>query len=569
MADPQAHVTFGSYPDAIRANLVWTTGITPSRCIMEVVARTGAPTGSHRYGPLDWSYDGESFSLADCIVEHATLVKHGEPSEYYTWRLVILDRRWRWRHGEISGRYNVLLPDGSIDAETEKTPRELIELCLEAMNEDQPIISEYTPEELRPFCEWDHTNPARALDDVCKQCGLVVTLNLDNIVHIWRIGDGEDLPMAGPKYRHERYPIDAMIRPEFVQILGAPTRYQSWLKLEAVGLDTDGQIRKINDLSYKPANGWEYECPWVFAGVDYYTQGLDGYYHYNQGLAFQTVWRWYMVTAQCDGELNLPNVDVEITDIRQILPLLPDLVEPRRYPDKLALNPFTVDQRSRRPYVDGIFWAETLVDINTNEYTGSSIYQTFDYLGPYEIDLENGLVRFEKPVFKVTSGLRYPADMYLMAAYHIQDKWASKPVRYQRERQLDVSTLLGVHRGGTRVVSQPDIQETVIMQYPGGLPRTPGDPITNTEAMEELADGYLDAVLREYDRTPQESMEYAGLVLRDLDGKVRQLELSCGGRDHLPMVTKLSLYCESDIFSPSEAERRRTEAVEGIVEAAK
>lgn len=67
------------------------------------------------------------------------------------------------------------------------------------------------------------------------------------------------------------------------------------LNLEAVGLDTDGQIKLIDELSYKPAAGWGQEWHAVFPSI---TNPA------HRELAVRSVFRWYRIVGEPGGQLD-------------------------------------------------------------------------------------------------------------------------------------------------------------------------------------------------------------------------------------------------------------------------
>ena len=147
------------------------------------------------HSSLTFGEDGVGYlSLRDCLLERPYL------NDDRTWDLPILDRRWKWRFGEISGSYNVRRPDKTY--KREKTPQELAALCLEAMGEqrDRWDVSRL-PNFARPEILWKVDNPASMLDELVSQLGCTWTLDYfsDQVV-IWPLGEGVDLP-EGPTIR--------------------------------------------------------------------------------------------------------------------------------------------------------------------------------------------------------------------------------------------------------------------------------------------------------------------------------------------------------------------------------
>jgi hypothetical protein len=207
--------------------------------------------------------------LRDCKVDRVT-AQAGPAGQTYT--LVILDRRWRWAGGAISGRYNQLDPRGKMVPWSIRSPAELCRLCLDAAGEvgytlDVPDgvprragadldrylrLGEAFPQSLtNPPVVWDYTPPMGALAPLAESFGCrVIFQPVKNRVHVGPAGKGE-LPPPG-LYEAFSPSLDAPETPSAVAVAGAPVRIQCRLKLEAVGREWDGEFLPINQLSYAP-----------------------------------------------------------------------------------------------------------------------------------------------------------------------------------------------------------------------------------------------------------------------------------------------------------------------------
>ncbi len=81
-------------------------------------------------GPLTITFGPTTITIPNCVVDRASLVLDGERRIV---QVSILDFRWKWRYGDISGSYNVTRKDGSLQANTVQSPQQLATLCLRAM----------------------------------------------------------------------------------------------------------------------------------------------------------------------------------------------------------------------------------------------------------------------------------------------------------------------------------------------------------------------------------------------------------------------------------------------------
>ncbi len=228
-------------------------GVQPSVCTITTVPHS---SGVPEFGDLTWSFGPVTFTFKDCFLNRAPL-RVDESGQ--KWTMQILDRRHRWKFGYISGHYNRRDPAGEVIKDSEKTPQELLKLLFEAMGEQNPDVSR-VPDNGRPEVLWDYATPALELNSLCDTLNCRVILGLDNRAKVWPIGQGELLPEEFAR----NLSVEAAFvqRPDVLKLVTAPIRYQDTWQLEAVGLDTDGEIKPIDDLSYKPANGWGVGSPW-------------------------------------------------------------------------------------------------------------------------------------------------------------------------------------------------------------------------------------------------------------------------------------------------------------------
>jgi hypothetical protein len=241
-------------------------GITPGVFTLTTYPQAAAPA---EFGDLVLGDGVRTVTLKDCKVDSVT----GQASAAgQTWTLTILDRRWKWAGGSISGRYNQQDRRGKFVPWTIRSPEELAKLCLEAMGEkgyflDLPDGLEkatgadeddylragenFAQTQANPPVTWDVTNPARALAILAERFGRrVVFQPLKDRVAVLPLGEGEDLPdgpleMSAPS-------LDAPETPKEVAVAGAPVRIQCRLALEAVGEEWDGEYLPIDLLSYAP-----------------------------------------------------------------------------------------------------------------------------------------------------------------------------------------------------------------------------------------------------------------------------------------------------------------------------
>ncbi|TXH18984.1 MAG: hypothetical protein E6R03_01275 [Hyphomicrobiaceae bacterium] len=267
----EQHFDFASWPgipDFERAYGTFSHGHEPSVITAESQI---PPIGIVPYGNFTFSDGIRTVTLYDCKLSNVQTVSS---SEGFTYIYRILDRRWRWRFGEISGHYNARDRRDNLIPWQARSPRELAAMLFGAMGETryeidlpdgisstdlntqrvQPAPGEKTPEtRTNPEVVWDGDNPAAALDRLAQQYNRRFFLcPIRNIPVIARPGYGAALP-DNDNLENVQQSLESIATPAGVGILGSLVRIQMRLKLVAVGEEWDGRFLPIDELSYRPA----------------------------------------------------------------------------------------------------------------------------------------------------------------------------------------------------------------------------------------------------------------------------------------------------------------------------
>ena len=294
MAELQGLCHWPGVQQVVEASISFTHGISPSvaTLYMSPQATEIAPSGT-----LKFTFGDVKIEFPDCRVDEAMLTVGGGG---WQWMVSIFDRRWKWRFGSISGNYNLYQDDGEIKAGTEKSPYELAKLCLEAAGEENYDIGSL-PGTIRPQVQWQNEVPMEALANLCDQVGCRVVLGLDNKVYVRSIGYGGELPDG--YIMEEIGAIDPGETPDEIVIVCGPTRFQTDLELEAVGIEPIGELlpeawvvletlELLDDLSYKPSGGWGIPPELLPMAVG---DDGDATFMYNLHCAQASVFRYYRV----------------------------------------------------------------------------------------------------------------------------------------------------------------------------------------------------------------------------------------------------------------------------------
>ena len=223
------------------------------------------------------------------------------------------------------------------------------------------------------------------LERLCHELSCRVVLHLNGSVTIESLGVGAALPSL-PSIMENSLDVDPPNQPDSILVFGDRSIYQTRIPLEAVGKDIDDTILPIDDLSYTPAGGWEKE-PFFMSNVAEADGALKR--------ALETVYRWYRLKVDADHALPIEPLSLSITDRSLILPLLS------------GLPTWTLDddQRARqRPAIFGIYYTHAGPSSDTSGLPyNSDEFDEFEYKGRFQIDLERGLVKFQRPVVQYNS----------------------------------------------------------------------------------------------------------------------------------------------------------------------
>lgn len=514
MSYPQGLMSYPGIGQWLNATFTFGQGIYPSIGIIEVPAVNGwvPPQAT---GDLTFHYTGQSVTLRNCRITSAQFSRTQAGSVIM---LQIADRRRLWQFGEISGRYNVRKADGeSIEDGTEKTPQELARLCCEAMDERNPDVDSL-PNEARPVTMWDVDNPAQALMRLCDQLGCRIVLGLDDRLRIVRNGAGRGLP-GGPQLLGGGNGIAPIEPPSGIAVVCGPDRTQAPLKLEAVGIETNGDVLPIDQLSYRPRNGWSNEHPMAFYGVSNAPVATpDGSQVRPRDLALQSVWRWYRLK-------NEPRVGLQ----RKNMLLRTTLNE--TYTD------FEGVDRERPAFAYGECWYPSLSTSNYKNQIAANMINA-----RMSIDTARQVVIFGEPVAKLQGATFSEPEIYLLASYEEISAFTRQPRRTVRIKEID-------ERGRFfyRILRHDEIIRKDTHDVRGNFD-------SNVSEVADEANHYIEAALQEYQIPQSQTNPYPGILPIEPDGTIVQVTWSVGLGG---ATTVASRSTEHDRYVPSYEDQRR------------
>lgn len=502
--------TFGDL-SLIGADWVIGRGSRPSSFVLRVSYNRSLDLASS--GTLTLQSNRSAWTLTGCIASVSTVRFEQGVTGKRHWVIRVWDRRRTWKGRRIDGGYNLRYRDCTVKPSTQKTMKELWDILFAKASEPSAVayLSDAT---VHPPADWANELVTTAMDSLCELFPAHICLEASDRFTVRQTGDGPVIPTPesnlgkAPLYtcRVDRGPLKVCIR-------CAPTLFQAFLRLVAIGRDADGTIKPINDLSYKPAGGWEAEHPQFFSGV------APEYRH----LAFKYIWRMYQVDVQ-----DVPGCDVDIDDVQQF-DLDDVLVEMGGTGDDKFQIPAFVRGRFY-PYQD--HWFDT----------GDCIA----WGGDFTIDRDARAVVFAQPVWSAEcsgsggNGCTCEPELYLCTGFRVRDPdtWAFVRKEFCSDRSTGQ---------GEQDLDHPELWETVVVSQTAACD-TAAIPTKNTSVIQQEADVYLTAWKAHWDRLCRiRDCYFSGVFPLSLSGNIAQISGRLGRGLH-PM-TRASEHYEHHAFS--------------------
>lgn len=499
---PQGLVQWPGLTGILSADMTFLQGVTPSVCTIVV------PAGSipQEYGTLSFTYGGTTIEFPDCKMVDCRLQR----TNMQLLTVVIWDRRWKWTWGGVNGVFNTRLARGDINKDRQRSTHDLAKACFAEMGETDYDLSKM-PSLVYPEVNWDRDNPARMLADLADYLGCRVVLGLDNIVRVLPNGDGEQLPDGHFVELSEIY--DPPEKPLDMKVVGGPNRYQMDFGLWAVGEDLDGSVKRINDLSYKPAKGWAFEEPQGMWNV------FDQFGPKAQELARRTVFRWYRICGNADKSqpIFIPGYG-PLVDGWQIVPIEGE--QALTWNDVGVQNP-AGNNADKNPNMEnlpamvwGSFYRGNLKFNNEPKNLGKIGAGDTTYYGEFRVIRDQGIVEFSDYVFRFRDGKPgtiEEADLVLTCACSVRHPDTRAWVRYEKSRKL------GNVLTPTRILKHDEI----VVSYVAGAP-------LNHKQADDDAEKYLDLAEAEYQHKRPQQRKYSGLIKISPDGAIQQVAWHVG-----------------------------------------
>jgi len=533
----QGLATFPGIQHVLSARYTLAQGITPGVCHIECAPQAASVAA---VGTLTLQFGGVRLEFPGMRTDQAS-ARRGAGGLIYG--ISLRDRRWKWNHGAIHGCYNDRDSRGELLAESEREPRQLARMLLEAMGETRFDVSAL-PNDARPRVAWHGANPAVELANLAEAGGCVVVLKPNGAVVLEPFGQGAALPEL-PETIEAGATITSAEAPAAIVVWGAPTIVQARLPLQAVGLETDGTIKPIDELSYRPPGGWSSQ-------TDQFPSLTSDH---ERRLAVETVFRWYRIDEAAGNlrsalppELRAEQLQVE--HLWQILPVGDELLEWRGHqpPGPLA---------RRGPRVLGRYWLR-----NLGWPVNSSPTRQFEYQRPFRLHSRLGLVEFAEPVRAWSDQTKRweQAELYLDAAFHVRHQQTRAPHRFSY--RLELAPAGGIervlHAGELRLqwLQQRPQPESEAFEWRESCER---------RLLERDARWRALGAARQHQGQIASDALYAGLVPLAPDGAIREVCWEVGPRG---TFTRAARNADRAAYLPGYAQRRLFERLRGQMQQA-
>lgn len=409
----------------------------------------------------------------------------------------VLDRREFWRRTVIDGIYNERDSSGEVVSANEKTVPELAELLLSAMGESTYDISALPDVSTdRPEIYWDCSNPADQLEKICNDRGCSISLDHEtNKVVIVTVGTGLTLPNSSDLMSVD-YGIDIGEEPQTIRLCGGDILWQARFLLEAIGIDTDGVIKPIGDLGYKPSGGWGTVDPYTLAGADLSAD--------EEAVARQSVFRMYRIKAFADDTLSLPGTAMTLGSISQCFPVNRYLLEmsddgTEGKQRKIFEVKGTFAQRCHEESIEGVGNVDDCTILSARGH----------------LDGETGIITFHRPIYKLGGTLDTfeEAELYLETSFSVRDNTTFQYQKYTRDYSLSGTGIVPIHRD--------DYIRTLIASYSSC--DTISSVADNKSTLDAAVDAFLGDIKAAYQSYSTTVLRYRGIEKYACDGLNRQV----------------------------------------------
>jgi len=506
-----------------------TGGTSPDKVSLKIAPQSTPPSA---VGDLIFTYDGVSLTLPDCLIDRGN-IRYDQQG--WVGSFVLLDRRWKWaKAANMVVHWNDRTANGAVITPSQRTVSQMLAEVLEWIGESSYDLSDVDATDYPEFNELS-THPLDILNQINDLYGYEVILGFGSeAVKIVKVNTGLGLPAGGIRMLSTSY--DPPTPVNIARTHFGPSRMEARLKLQAIGLDTDGEFKDLDDLSYKPSGGWKYEPPGDFGSV------LDVSGSTAQRLAVKTVYRYYRVSGFADGTGVIPDGSGTIEHPSQLLPILDGL-----FPISTGSGDFL------RPRQD--IYGEVLKSIVNPAPAGVGNTDVGTLLETeFELLKSEGIVIFptDQPMYKIEDSEILPAELWLECTFQIHQNNNWQFGIYSKDVVVDSSGF------GVKTISLPEVSNQVRITYDSENVATGS---TSTAAqLDTIAIAMAADVSASYSAESGTSIWYAApQMFARLDGAISQLTFMISDTNAHYSIVSRNMSHDTHV---RDAVEKRTEALE-------
>jgi hypothetical protein len=326
--------------------------------------------------------------------------------------------------------------------------------------------------------------------------------------------------------------LDRQEVPRIVAVATGPTLFQWDFELEAVGKDTDDEIKLLKDLSFAPNpeaadGGFGGQNGWVHPATGLQVNPTGDLTEDEKALGTQTVFKWYRIRTPFSIPTTETNADgerewVTIENLGQILPI---------YAGQAEANVENGELTAKAPIVYGK-WHDGEGDANNvttvvplppdKKGQFGNVTKTEEMIvnQNYYIDTRSGIVKFRNPMVSLSAADYWqPAILRLRASFNriqYSGEFYNREIFRTNETSASDTEPLWIRRFDLKPVRVPVWGPSASF---GDVNIAINDP-----EIDKLANEHIDAVLDTFRPSRPQRIVYAGFYPQiDLDGVIRQI----------------------------------------------
>ena len=553
---------FGNVTGVQQFSMTRSRGIQPGTIQFVVPVIPQIPYGT--VAPVFISDGIRNMTFPDCLLQSVDI----DYSNGYRYMVTLLDFRWKWSYGEISGEYNTIR-GGIILPSTRKKPQELAKLCLSEMGVRKYDIRQL-PNDTYPEITWDLERPSAALESLCSSLGCTICPQIDGSVTISKNGVGKKLPIVQGAEMRESIKFGQV--PDNIHVSASATVWEISLKIELpFGLERDktGSVVPVenvidwNKVSYKPPGGWGNEDPVLLPNVARNITNTDPRQAIKdrdriRGLAQESIWKMFGFKFP----FNLPGLPFPITNINQLI-FLDDLLTQSSISYVSPSQGTVTELRRKKPFVYGRYYdrkdtGKNNVDKFSHEWAKD---RKLIYPGGFSMDKDRGIIVMGDAVYlydrEPNAKEKYTVpELYFRTAVSVKDPETSKYYREvfkQKTAQSNNTKPLWVKRS--------DLRREINVDPVTSKPIEDGGD--NEETLKKELTKYAKYELDKLETVNPIQGSYTGFIYMELDGCIEQVTYSIAESGETE--TTASYGYEYSLVIPSFDERRRIGMLNALI----